>query len=65
MEDLQLMRNNCYEYNCTRNPHLLPVVDGVIAIFEEQLKEHEADLIKYEEALQSATTSTIRHLIDI
>jgi hypothetical protein len=39
MEDVQLMRNNCYEYNSTRNPHLLPVVDGVLYVFEDQLKE--------------------------
>lgn len=39
MEDVQLMHDNCYEYNRQRNPHLLPAADFIQDAFENQFRE--------------------------
>ncbi len=38
MDDVRQMRDNCYEYNRMRNPHLLPTIDLLYSTFEERLK---------------------------
>jgi len=51
LDDIRLMVDNCYTYNHTRNPHLLPMADALYQIAETAFEELEPEISELEKVL--------------
>jgi len=48
LDDMQLMKSNCYTYNETRNPHLLKMVDNLFNTCQDSLRSYDKQLTELE-----------------
>jgi len=52
MADLELMRDNCYKYNQSRNQHLLSCVDELISALHQELEKNQAEIRDIESIIE-------------
>jgi len=61
LDDIKLMVDNCYSYNSTRNPHLLPMADSLYSISETAFEEFEPEISELEKVLNPTSQEQIEN----